>query len=201
MKQNPQRLETTLEHARPWFKTRRGVTLRLRTIYPDDAPLLVELFQSLSPETRWRRFHVHVDNVSSQLLAERARAMADVDNRTAEGAVLALHGRGEDEEIVGVVRLARPEGESASPEAEAAVVVRDDFHGQGVGTELLRWMVLLAKAMHVETIVALFQSDNEDAMRLFRELGLPYTLQVHAGETEMRIEVPEEKEEKEETKE
>jgi GNAT superfamily N-acetyltransferase len=121
--------------------------------------------------------------------------MADVDNRTAEGAVLALHGRGEDEEIVGVVRLARPEGKPASPEAEAAVVVRDDFHGQGVGTELLRWMVLLAKVMHVETIVALFQSDNEDAMRLFRELGLPYILRVHAGETEMRIEVPEKKEE------
>jgi hypothetical protein len=56
-------------------------------------------------------------------------------------------------------------------------------------------MVLLAKVMHVETIVALFQSDNEDAMRLFRELGLPYILRVHAGETEMRIEVPEKKEE------
>ena len=139
---------------------------------------------------------MHIDNISPAQLADRARPMAEVDNRTDEGAVLALLGRGEDEEIVGVVRLARPEGQPAAPEAEAAVVVRDDFHGQGVGTELLRWMVLLAKAMHVETIVAVFQSDNEDAMRLFRELDLPYTLQAHSGEMEMRIEVPQRRKDK-----
>jgi RimJ/RimL family protein N-acetyltransferase len=193
VKQNPRRLETTLEHARPWFKTRGGTTLHLRTIRPEDAARLVEFFLHLSPDTRWRRFHVHIDNISPAQLADRARPMAEVDNRTDEGAVLALLGRGEDEEIVGVVRLARPEGQPAAPEAEAAVVVRDDFHGQGVGTELLRWMVLLAKAMHIETIVAIFQSDNEDAMRLFRELDLPYILQAHSGEMEMRIEVPQEK--------
>lgn len=192
VKQNPRRFQTTLERVRPWFKTRGGTTLRLRTIRPDDAPRLAEFFLRLSPDTRWRRFHVHIDNVTPEQLAARARPMADVDNRTAEGAVLALLGRGEAEEIVGVVRLARPQNQPTTPEAEAAVVVRDDFHGQGVGTELLRWMVLLAKAMHVETIVAIFQSDNENAMRLFRELDLPYTLQAHSGEMEMRIAVPQE---------
>jgi acetyltransferase len=118
--------------------------------------------------------------------------LANVDNRTAQGAVVAAqrHDRG-GEELVGVARLARPLNALDSPIADAAIVVRDDFQGQGVGRELLRRMVLLAKQMGVRTIRAVFSSYNESAIQLFRELGLPYTIDIEHGETEMLIAVPE----------
>ncbi|NJN82540.1 MAG: GNAT family N-acetyltransferase [Caldilineaceae bacterium] len=180
-----------IDKTRPWFKTRDGLTLRSRLIRPDDAPLLLDLFAHLSTETRRRRFHIDVDRVDERTKQQRAVELADVDNRTQGGAVLALT-TSEDgsEHIVGVARLARPVGEPDHPEAEAAITVRDDFQRRGVGAELLRRMVLLAKRMQVRTIIAAIEADNHAALRLFRGLALPTEASTHHAETTMRIDVP-----------
>ena len=115
----------------------------------------------------------------------RALEMANVDNRTQQGAVVVVAGDRDAGEIVGVVRLSRAPGQPDSPEAEAAVVVRDDYHGQGIGTQLLRQIVPLARRMKVRTILAVFQPDNESAIRLFRNLGLPHKLVVSQGVAKM----------------
>jgi len=189
MKQNLRRYKTEFRRARPWFKTRSGTTLRVRLLRCDDAERLIELFDRLSPESRRRRFHVSVEHVSRDLVQQRAAELADVDNQR-QGAVIATYEDDDGEHIVGVVRLARPAGQPTLPEAEAAIVIRDDFQGQGVGTELMRRMVLLAREMQIEVIVATFHAYNESAIRLFRELNLPFSLSVHQGETEMKIQVP-----------
>jgi len=189
-KQNVRRYKTELSHVRPWFKTRNGIVLKMRLLKQDDAAGLVEFFHHLSPESRRRRFHTNVEYASEEVVRQRSGQFANVDNHTEVGAVIAIHIDADGEHIVGSTRLARPAHDPDAPEAEAAIVVRDDFHGQGVGQELLRRMVLLAKQMHVKTVLAIFQPDNEDAIRLFRELNLPYTISHHQGVTEMRIEVP-----------
>jgi RimJ/RimL family protein N-acetyltransferase len=189
MKQNLRRYKTEFRHARPWFKTRSGITLRVRLLRRDDVDRMIEMFDRLSPESRRRRFHTGVEHVSRELIRQHAVELANVDNQL-QGAVIATYEDEDGEHIVGVVRLARPAGQPTFPEAEAAIVIRDDFHGQGVGTELMRWMVLLAKEMKVKVIVATFHADNENAIRLFRELNLPSSLSIHHGETEMKIQVP-----------
>lgn len=173
------------------FRTRNGEVLTLRLMKPSDAPLLEQLFYQLSPESRWRRFHMITDHLPPQEVSRRARELAAVDNRTAAGAVVALAGEGDAAAIVGVVRLARPFGQPDAPEAEAAIVVRDDYQGQGVGAELLRCMVLLARRMQVKTILAVFQADNDVAIRLFRQLGLPHKLTTTHGAAKMYLETPE----------
>lgn len=188
--QNVRRYKTDLAHVRPWFKLRDGRKVRIRLLSPSDRDLLIDFFLRLSPESRWRRFHANVEHVSHTLIEDRAVELAEVDNQIM-GAVIALFDAPDGEHMIGSARLAREEQTPTSPEAEAAIVVRDDFQGQGLGQELLRRMVLLAKQMQVKTIVATFQPDNEEAIRLFRELNLPSTLQIHHGATEMRIQVPE----------
>lgn len=184
IKRLPKRMRTT-------FKTRSGELLSIRLMRPDDAAKLEELFSRLSSETRWRRFHGFADSVSPEEIHRRAQEMANVDNRTQQGAVVAIAGDKNDGQIVGVVRLARPPDQPGSPEAEAAVVVRDDYHGQGVGSELLQQMVPLARRMKVRTILAVFQPDNEPAIRLFRRLGLPYKMVMSQGLSKMYQEVTE----------
>jgi ribosomal protein S18 acetylase RimI-like enzyme len=187
-----------LERLRPWFKTRTGVLLHARLMKPTDAPLMVDFYHRLSPETLYRRFHTASDNLPLGVVMDGVAQLADVDNQAVSGAIVALlppdkgrrPERRQQEELVGVVRLARSPRTPDSPDAEAAIVVRDDFHGMGVGQELTRRMVLLARRMKVQIIVAIFQPENEGAIRLFRELGLPYTLEHHHGETTMRITVP-----------
>lgn len=190
-KHDRRRYRGSIDKIRPSYKTRSGQTLHLRLLRPTDAPLLLDLFHKLSPETRRRRFHGNVDHLSTEVLSEAAAELADVDNLTNQGAVVAALRTGKNEEFVGVARLARPLHSPDSPVAEAAIVVRDDYQGQGVGSELLRRMVLLAKKMGLRTIRAVFNSYNESAIQLFRELGLPYTIDIDHGETEMLIEVPE----------
>lgn len=179
----PQRMRAT-------FTTHSGVVLTMRLMRPSDAALLAKLFYQLSPESRWRRFHMVTDHLPPDEILRRARELAHVDNRTMAGAVVALTGEGDACEIVGVVRLARPPGQPTVPEAEAAIVVRDDYQGQGIGAELLRRMVLLARRMKVKQIVAIFQPDNDVAIRLFRKLGLTYKLQTSHGASKMYLEAP-----------
>jgi RimJ/RimL family protein N-acetyltransferase len=191
-KQNIERYKTNLRKVSPRFTTRSGKTLSIRLLHPSDAPLLVEMFHHLMPETRRRRFHIGVENISDEVIHQRSLELADVDNKSVSGALVAVYKDNTGEHIVGSVRLARDPAAPESPEAEAAIVVRDDFQGQGVGTELMRRLVLLAKQMKVKTIVAVFQPDNEDAIRIFREVNLPYVTTIDHGETIMKIEVPSE---------
>jgi len=171
--------------------TRDGRILTLRLIHPADAPLLEELFYRLSPESRWRRFHGLTDGIPPERITEQACIMTNVDNRTMEGAVVAVVREGEREHIIGVVRLARPPGQPDAAEAEAAVVVLDEYQGQGVGSALLQHMLQLARQMHVKRILAVFQPDNTGAIRLFRALGLPSRLETSHGLTKMYAELPE----------
>jgi GNAT superfamily N-acetyltransferase len=191
-KQNVERYKTKLKNVSPRYTTRDGRKLTMRLLRPSDAPLLVEMFHLLTPETRRRRFHIGVENVSDEVIHQRALELADVDNKSVAGALVAVYKDDTGEHIVGSVRLARDPAALESPEAEAAIVVRDDFQGQGVGTELMRRLVLLAKQMKVKTMVAIFQPDNEDAIRIFREVNLPYVTTIDHGETIMKIEVPDE---------
>ena len=177
---------------RPTFTTRDGYRLHARLIRPEDASLLIELFEKLSPATRRRRFHADFDRINQEIKQETAWELANVDNRTQGGAVLAIDLDKEGaEHIVGVARLARPLDQPDAPEAEAAIVVRDDFQGRGVGTELLQRLVRLAKQMQLKTIVATIEADNSAAIKIFRELGLPAETHTSQAETEMRIAVPE----------
>jgi len=173
------------------YTTRDGRKLTLRLIRPADAPLLEELFYRLSPESRWRRFHALTDGIPPERVAEQAGIMADVDNRTLEGAVVAVAKEVDGEHIVGVVRLARPPSKPDAEEAEAAVVVLDAYQGQGVGSELLQRMLQLAQRMEVKRILAVFQPDNAGAIHLFRALGLRSRLETSHGISKMYTELPE----------
>ncbi len=80
-RQDRRRYKVDIDRARPWFKTRDGVKLKARLLQPDDKERLIEFFDQLSPQTRWRRFHTNVEHVSRDLIEQRAAEMANVDNR------------------------------------------------------------------------------------------------------------------------
>jgi acetyltransferase len=183
--------EQDLTELPPWFNTRDESQLAVRVIHPDDAGLLLELFEHLSSETRRRRFHTGADHVSEARKQEIAQQLASVDNCTQGGAILAIDidDKGQ-EHIVGVARLARPEGKPDAPEAEMAAVVRDDFQGRGVGTELLYRLILLAKQMQIRTAQAVIDADNAAVIKISRSCGLPIECQTSHAETEIRIAVP-----------
>lgn len=191
IKQSTRRYAADIRRVRRRFKTRSGRVVIMRLLQPDDIDLMLELYHRLSPESRRHRFHTNTEALSDAVIREGAQQLAAVDNLTQSGAVIALYTEEDGRDhLIGSARLARPDGQPDSPIAEAAIVVRDDFHGEGIGTELLRRMVLLAKHMKIETLVAIFEADNERAIRLFRQLGLPTKTEISHGETTLTMVVP-----------
>ena len=185
------RYDASIDRVPKRFRTRSGKMLGSRLLTPADTPLLVEFFHELSIESRMSRFKQINREVSPEEIRTTAQRLANVDNLTTGGAVLALERGVWGERLVGVARLMREGKTPNSPEAEAAIVVRDDYHGQGVGSELLRRLVLLARKMGMRTMVANIETSNQSAIRLFRALELPTTSNTSRGETTLYIQMPE----------
>jgi RimJ/RimL family protein N-acetyltransferase len=128
----------------------------LARLEPSDGELLRRLFYRLSPETIYRRF------LSPLARPEQARPerLLDLDHRDREAVAATVDG-----EIVGVARYFRWPGRAT---AEVAIVVADDWQGQGVGTRMLASLSGLARAAGIERFTVTMQADNRKALRLLR---------------------------------
>ena len=171
------------------FTTRSGTPIRCRLIQADDAEMLIDLFTHLSPESRRRRFNSSLDNIQPDRMAQEAQRLAAVDNRTVGGAILAFAEGQNQAELIAVARLGRLPHAPESPDAEAALVVRDDFQRQGIATRLMILLALLARRMGVEKLTASIQADNEALFALLRHLQLPLERHTTHGETTISLNV------------
>lgn len=182
------------------YTTKDGRTLCLRLIRAEDVDRLVDFFYALSPESRWRRFHVAAEHLDQAIVRAKAQAYAAVDNGQQEGAIVALYAGKTDQggkpdqvnaepQIIGVARLARGVPDDAKTGAEIAVVVRDDFQQQGVGHVLLLQLVHLARTMAITHLHADIQADNQPALRVLKKLGLPIITQTRHAQTQTTITV------------
>ena len=87
------------------------------------------------------------------------REMALVAERPAEDG---------DDQIIGVGRLTKQPGRN---EAEFAMLVIDEFQGEGIGTELLRRLVAVGEAEGVDRITADILQRNRAMQRVGEKLG------------------------------
>ena len=73
-----------------------------------------------------------------------------------------------ENEILAVARLTRVLGTN---EAEVAVLVSDQFHGRGLGKELLGRLQVVGADEKISTLKADILPDNRDVMRVCEKLG------------------------------
>lgn len=171
---------------KPDFTLTNGRKLYFRLMLPEDEPLLHELRTHLSDESLSRRFHVDAYRITPDRVQQTIDELVQVDNM-ARVALMALYRDGAGEHIVGIARLARTPDDVSGQTAEVAVIVRDDFHHQGLGRELLKRALRLAQQMGITKWVAYIQTDNLSALRLFRSLKLPTQSHTSYGSTELQI--------------
>lgn len=161
--------------------SRDGAELWVRPIEPDDRVALDAFVRALSDTSRYRRFLRSVKQLASSELTH----LCDLDHVDAE-ALLALDSEGE---IVGVARYFRLADRRTA--AEVAVTVADEWQHRGVGTLLLRRLVVLAESHGIETFVATCLATNADMILLLRELdeGI-HRIGSGAGAIEVEITLP-----------
>jgi len=145
-----------------------GKEITIRPIRPEDEPMMVAFHGTLSDMSVYLRYF-HVQKLDSRIAHENLirRCCVDYDREIALVAEHQVPGTGE-REILGVGRLTKQLG---GEEAELGVLVTDRFQGKGLGRELVRRVVEMARAEGVPTIVAHILAENGAMIALAREFG------------------------------
>ena len=139
-----------------------GLRVRLRLSRPSDAPRMREFLESLSPETRQRRFLQAMPMIPSPVL--RHFTFFNPRERLVVVAMGIVAGR---EEIVGVADVAGLGG----PTAELGVVVDDDQQGRGVGRLLTEVTASLAIQQGASELKSELLEQNAPMLALLNRLG------------------------------
>ncbi len=160
----------------PWTM-RDGSEITIRPIRPEDEPLMVSFHATLSERTVYLRYF--------STLSLRRRVDHDRLLRVCFG--------GYDREMVMVAeRKNAASGESAilgvgrlnklwtdNNEAEVAVLVADKYQNQGLGTELLRRTLQIARDEKLSRLTAEILRDNVAMEKVFKRLG--FRFRTHAN--------------------
>ncbi len=156
-----------------------GAEVLIRPIRPEDEPAMVKFHATLSERSVYLRYF-HLMNLPQRVAHERLTRICfiDYDREMALVAERKNPASGEDE-IVAVARLTRILGTN---DAEVAVLVSDQFHGRGLGKELLARLVIVGGDEKLTALKADILPDNRDVMRICEKLG--FTLR-HSVEDEV----------------
>ncbi len=143
------------------WKAKNGEEMLIRPIRPEDEPLMARFHESLSEQSVFLRYF-HMENLTSRVAHDRLlrKCFIDYDREMALVAEAKNPATGEAE-ILGVGRLTR---ERDRREGELAVLVTDRVQKIGLGTQLIRRLIEVARSEKFERIVALTMPENT-AMR------------------------------------
>jgi len=91
-----------------------------------------------------------------------------------------------DNEILGVGRLSRA---PQAKEAELALLISDGMQGHGLGTELFRRLIEIARAEGLERVTAEILPENDHMVRICRQLGFQvrYSIDEHVVKAELPL--------------
>ncbi len=150
------------------FCSKSGEKILVRQLRPDDTPLLVDLFDHMTSESRYRRYHQTLDHVAPGRIWQEAQSIAHADPDHNHVLLAFDDVPGEGAVLIGAVRFV----ETSPFEAEVAISVRDDYQDRGIGTQLMRLLAGDAEALGYLRLVADIQNDNPAIWQVFNKL--PY---------------------------
>ena len=158
--------------------TKTGESLFIRPIRPEDAPLLVKLFENLSSRTIYYRFFSPMKQLPPSMLARFTQI--DYDRSMALCAFLQQEGV---EKMVGVARFI---GDSDPKSVEFAVMIEDCWQGKGIGAELMKRLVAIAKDRGVTYIRGTVLAENTQMLALGKKMGFEIKTAQDAGCYELK---------------
>jgi GNAT superfamily N-acetyltransferase len=160
---------------------RTGQEVLVRPIRPQDSEGLLEGFQRLSPESRYRRFLAPLPKLGRAQL----RYLTDVDHHDHE-ALLAIDPQTRNG--LGVARFVRSREDPAV--AEVAVAVADDWQRRGLGTALLHELAGRAREEGIRRFSASVLAENAAVIEMVFKLGDTQVTARHEGVVELVMELP-----------
>jgi acetyltransferase len=149
-----------------------GTMVAVRPICPEDEPLLIKFHEMLSEQSVYRRY-LYAHKLSQRVAHDRLSRICfiDYDREIALVADRKNPQTGENE-VLGVGRLIKQHGEA---EAEFALLVGDRFQKSGLGTELLKRLLQIARDEKLRRVTADILPENRPMQRVCEKLGFRLT--------------------------
>lgn len=167
------------------YKTKTGLNIDVRPLGSGDTPILLEIFENLSEESRYSRFQQSLEQVEPERLWHEAEQI--VETTLSNGfALLAFTDRPWlENQVVGAARYVH----TSSGEAEVAVTVIDEMQGQGIGSILLDLLIDHAKQEGIHRLLGVALSGNPRVWALVRSLPYHVTRQAEGIYTIVAIDL------------
>ena len=146
-------------------KDRTKVTIR--PILPEDESLLVKFHTILSDRTVFMRYLQPI-MLQQRVMHERLARICHVDYDREIALVAETTDPNGERNVMGIVRLSRIHGTN---EARLSTLVGDPYQGIGLGAELVRRGVEVAKAERLSRLSAILTADNQVMQHLFKKEG------------------------------
>jgi len=170
------------QYVMPWT-LKDGTTVTIRPIREQDEPLLVEFHRSLSDESVYLRYF-HVESFDYRTMHQQLARLCSIDYD--EEFVFVAEKRDSRNdlfEIIGVARLVKLVGGDT---AEFAVVISDAWQNHGLGTEMVRRLLQLARNEGLRHMTADILARNSNMRRVCQQLG--FRLIERFGDAVIRVE-------------
>ena len=147
---------------------RNGTPVTLRPIHPEDEPLMVTFHETLSQRSVYFRW-LHMLNPGQLVSHDELIRMCfvDYDRQMVLVAVYTNPQTGQNE-IIGVSSYIKEPGENS---AEFTLLVTDHFQHQGLGTQLLRQLIQLARDEHIQRLTGDVLAENWKMQAVCQKLG------------------------------
>ncbi len=167
------------------WKMTDGRPVTIRPIRPEDEPAMVKFHETLSDRSVYLRY-LHMMKLSQRVAHDRLTRICfiDYDREMALVAEDVDEATGE-KRIIAVGRLQKLAG---TAEAELAALVNDQHQGKGLGPELVRRLIDIARKEKVELIRADVLADNTAMQRVLSKAG--FKMHREIGDPTVAAELP-----------
>lgn len=161
--------------------TKGLVDIFIRPIRPEDAALLEDLFLTLSTRSVYYRFFTPMKQLPPKMLARFTQI--DYDRQIA---LVAISDTDTGEKMLGVARVIQ---EWNQKDAEFSVLVGDPWQGKGIGAELLKRCLSIAKKRGYEYIHGTVLTENTHMLKLGRKMGFAMKKDPDAAEYDLSLDL------------
>jgi acetyl coenzyme A synthetase (ADP forming)-like protein len=157
---------------------RDGTVAGVRRSTPDDRAAMRRFFHELSPESLRRRFFT-----ASEPADTLVELLCDSSNEQRSVTLVAERTLAEDTRIIAVGSYIA----TSAGAAEAAFAVDDRLHGQGLATELLERLAVIAAGHGFRRFDATTLADNHAMLGVFRDSGFEVRSKSASGSVEVTL--------------
>ncbi|MBU3621044.1 GNAT family N-acetyltransferase [Polynucleobacter sp. CS-Odin-A6] len=157
-------MKTSLPPPNKYYPLGEGKAYFIRPIQLDDKKRLIDLFNHLSPESRYLRFAHAIANLQNDFLEN----ILHLDYKKEMALVAVIQNQHGDEEIIGISRyITLPK----QPICEFSLSVSDSHTEHGVGTHLMLDLINHAKENGLKAMAGYVLANNSKMLHLVNELG------------------------------